>query len=62
MVRTLVGTLLNVGKEKLNIKQFCYIVEVKDRFHVGPSAPAKGLFKKNMLSKSNRLYTLLNFI
>lgn len=48
MVRSLVGTLLNVGNEKLNIKQFCDIVEAKDKLHVGPSAPAKGLFLKRI--------------
>jgi len=48
MVRSIVGTLLNVGKEKLNIKQFCDIVEAKDRLRVGPSVPAKGLFLKQI--------------
>lgn len=48
MVRILVGTLLNVGKEKLNIKQFCDIVEAKDRRCAGPSVPANGLFLKQI--------------
>lgn len=48
MVRSLVGTLLNVGKEKLNIEQFCDIVEAKDRLRAGLSVPAKGLFLKKI--------------
>lgn len=48
MVRSLVGTLIYVGKEKLNIKQFCDIVEAKDRRRAGPSVPAKGLFLKKI--------------
>jgi tRNA pseudouridine38-40 synthase len=48
MVRSLVGTLLNVGKEKLNIKQFCDIIESKNRLIAGPSVPAKGLFLKKI--------------
>lgn len=48
MVRSLVGTLLNVGKEKLNIKQFCDIIESKDRLSAGPSVPAEGLILKKI--------------
>lgn len=48
MVRSLVGTLLKVGKEKLNILQFCNIIESKDKLRIGPSAPSKGLFLKQI--------------
>lgn len=48
MVRSLVGTLLKVGKEKLNISQFCDIVESKDKLRIGPSVPARGLFLKQI--------------
>lgn len=48
MVRSLVGTLLKVGKEKLNISQFCDIVESKDKLRIGPSAPPKGLCLKKI--------------
>ena len=44
MVRAIVGTLLEVGKGKLSIKEFRKIIEAKDRAAAGPSAPAKGLF------------------
>ncbi len=44
MVRAIVGTLLNVGKGKISIGEFCEIIEAKDRRKAGPSAPAQGLF------------------
>lgn len=44
MVRSLVGTLLDVGYGKINRDEFQKIVEAKDRGRAGMSAPAKGLF------------------
>jgi tRNA pseudouridine38-40 synthase len=44
MVRSLVGTLLDVGQGKLDQEGFRKIVEAKDRSQAGQSAPAKGLF------------------
>lgn len=44
MVRSLVGTLLNVGQGKLDSAGFKQIVEAKDRSRAGQSAPARGLF------------------
>lgn len=44
MVRAIVGTLLQVGQEKLSIEQFCKIIEKQDRGAAGASAPAQGLF------------------
>ena len=44
MVRSLTGTLLDVGLGKLDIEGFKKIVEAKDRSKAGSSAPAKGLF------------------
>ncbi len=44
MVRAVVGTLLEVGKGKLSVKQFRKIIESKDRGSAGASAPAQGLF------------------
>lgn len=44
MVRAIVGTLLEVGKGKLNLQQFQEIIEKKDRGAAGASAPAQGLF------------------
>lgn len=44
MVRAIVGTLLEVGKGKLTVKEFREIIEAKDRGGAGASAPAEGLF------------------
>jgi len=44
MVRSVVGTLLDVGFGKISSEQFRQIVEAKDRSRAGMSAPAKGLF------------------
>lgn len=44
MVRIIVGTLVEVGRGKINAGQFKEILEVKDRTKAGKTAPAKGLF------------------
>lgn len=44
MVRAIVGTLLDVGFGKINLEEFCRIIEKKDRSAAGTSVPAKGLF------------------
>lgn len=44
MVRAIVGTLLDVGRGKLNAEGFQAIIEAKDRAKAGTSAPAHALF------------------
>ena len=44
MVRAIVGTLVEVGKDKLSVDGFCRIIESKDRCEAGQSVPADGLF------------------
>lgn len=44
MVRSLVGTLLDVGQGKIDRKDFKSVVNAKDRGRAGMSVPAKGLF------------------
>ena len=43
MVRNLVGTILEVGKEKLTEKEFIQILQVQDRTKARETAPAHGL-------------------
>jgi tRNA pseudouridine38-40 synthase len=43
MVRNLVGTILEVGKEKLTEKEFIQILQAKDRTKAKETAPAHGL-------------------
>ena len=44
MVRAIVGTLLDVGRKRITIDEFCKIIEQKDRCCAGKSVAAKGLF------------------
>ena len=44
MVRAIVGTLINVGLEKLTLDDFKAIIESKDRNKAGFSVPAHGLY------------------
>ena len=44
MVRAIVGTMVEIGFEKINIEEFEKIILDKDRRRAGRSAPAQGLF------------------
>ena len=44
MIRSLVGTLMQVGLGKLKTTDVKRILEARDRRKAGPTAPAKGLF------------------
>jgi tRNA pseudouridine38-40 synthase len=44
MVRNLVGTLVEVGKGKLQPRDLLRILEARDRALAGPTAPAQGLY------------------
>ena len=44
MVRAITGTLLEVGKGKMDINAFRKVIESKDRANAGVSVPAHGLF------------------
>ena len=48
MVRAIVGTLIEVGRGKISIEEFRRIVDSKDRKMAGPTAPAHGLFLKEV--------------
>jgi tRNA pseudouridine38-40 synthase len=48
MVRSIVGTLVDVGTEKISIQQFIAIIEAKNRNKAGMSVPAHGLFLTNI--------------
>jgi tRNA pseudouridine38-40 synthase len=43
MVRTIVGTLLEVGQRKITPEQLIEVFEARDRRAAGPTAPASGL-------------------
>ena len=44
MVRAIVGTMVNVGLEKITLDEFQTIIESKDRNKAGFSVPAHGLY------------------
>ncbi len=48
MVRAIVGTLVEVGKGKMTAEDFRSILASKDRRKAGPTAPARGLFLKEV--------------
>lgn len=43
MVRIIVGTLIDVGIQKINPSDIKYIIDSQDRKNAGPSVPAQGL-------------------
>ncbi len=49
MVRTLVGTMVNIGRGHTKYEDFKNILEAKDRSMAGMSAPAKGLFLEEII-------------
>jgi tRNA pseudouridine38-40 synthase len=44
MVRAIVGTMIEIGIRRMDLKEFEEIILAKDRCKAGKSAPAKGLF------------------
>lgn len=48
MVRSIVGTLIEVGKKKMSLNEFTQVVEKQDRREAGISVPAKGLFLEDI--------------
>ena len=44
MVRSIVGTLFDVGTGKITVPEFCNIIQAKDRCKAGVSVPAHGLY------------------
>jgi len=53
MVRNIVGTVLEVGKGRKTVEEFKIILEAKDRTTASATAPARGLFLKEVHYKTN---------
>lgn len=49
MVRAIVGTLIEIGRGKLEIDDLDKIIQSKDRRNAGYSVPAEGLFLKEII-------------
>lgn len=48
MVRAIVGTLLQVGRHRMTVEQFCEIIERKNRCSAGDSVPGRALFLEDV--------------
>jgi tRNA pseudouridine38-40 synthase len=48
MVRSIVGTLVDVGRGKTSVEEFEGIFQARDRRQAGMTAPAQGLFMKEV--------------
>ena len=48
MVRAIVGTLLEVGRGKMTVRDFKQVIELQDRGKAGTSAPGQALFLVNV--------------
>lgn len=44
MVRAIVGTLMEVGRGRMSVEEFCQVIERKDRCSAGESVPGHALF------------------
>lgn len=61
MVRAIVGTLLEVGKNKLHLNEFCKIIEAKDRRFAKANVSPSGLFLKKVIYPSEIFSNSENF-
>ena len=57
MVRGLVGTMLHVGRGKIDIDTFRSIIDSRDSSQVDFSVPAKGLFLREVIYPSGYFET-----
>ncbi len=48
MVRAITGTLIEVGREKMTVEDFCKVIEGKKRTDAGESMPGNALFLENV--------------
>ncbi|MBT8272998.1 MAG: tRNA pseudouridine(38-40) synthase TruA [Bacteroidia bacterium] len=55
MVRAIVGTMIEIGLNKMNLDQFRAIIESEDRSNAGPSAPAHALYLED-IEYDNTIY------
>lgn len=57
MVRAMVGTMIEVGLERINISDFKKILESKDRRKAGEAVPAQGLFLQSITYPKDIYYS-----
>ena len=54
MVRAIVGTLVEVGRGRMTVEEFCRVIEQKDRCSAGESVPGHALFLVDVSYEENR--------
>lgn len=57
MVRAIVGTLVEVGRGRMTVEQFCRVIEQKNRCSAGESVPGHALFLVDVGYETNRTNT-----
>ncbi len=55
MVRSIVGTLIDVGRGKITVERFGDIIEGRDRRLAGTSAPAEGLYLNDIRYDTHKI-------
>ncbi|MBU9720191.1 MULTISPECIES: tRNA pseudouridine(38-40) synthase TruA [Bacillaceae] len=59
MVRVLTGTLIEIGKDRMNAEEIPEILEAKDRALAGPTIPGNGLYLSKVVYSEEELSKLL---
>lgn len=58
MVRAIVGTMIEIGRHKVDLEDFRRIIESKDRCVAGESVPAKGLYLSGVIYPGDMKFLL----
>lgn len=58
MVRATVGTLVDVGRDKITVDRFCEIIQTLDRRVASAAAPSQGLFLTDVQYEIPKIYTI----
>lgn len=61
MVRAIVGTLVDVGRGKYSVSEFCNIIEARDLSRSSAGAPAQGLFLSDVAYNNDTFIKTVNF-
>ena len=61
MVRSIVGTLVDVGRGRYTVDEFCKIVEAKDLRLSSAGAPAQGLFLSDVINNDTTFIKTTKF-
>ena len=61
MVRSIVGTLVDVGRGRYTVDEFCKIVEAKDLRLSSAGAPAQGLFLSDVIYNDTTFIKITKF-